>query len=45
VTLTDAGGNAINTCSTATCSATIIAAKTSAPAAPLTAITLQLSAY
>lgn len=45
VTLADSGGNAISTCSTATCTATIIAAKTSAPAAPLTRITLQFSAY
>jgi len=45
VTLADANGNAITTCSTATCMATIIVAKSAAPAATLTPITLQLSAY
>ena len=45
VTLADANGNSITTCSTATCTATIIIAKSAAPAATLTPITLQLSAY
>jgi len=45
VTLTDAAHNAITTCSTATCTATISVAKTAAPAAALTPLTLQLSAY
>ena len=45
VTLADANGNTITTCSTATCTATIIVAKSVAPAATLTPITLQLSAY
>lgn len=45
VTLTDAGGNSITTCGTATCTATIVIAKSSAPAAALRSITLQLSAY
>jgi len=45
VTLADANGNSIATCSTATCTATIIVAKSAAPAATLTPITLQLSAY
>ena len=45
VTLADANGNSITTCSTATCTATIIVAKSVAPAATLTPITLQLSAY
>jgi Tfp pilus assembly protein PilV len=45
VTLADANGNAITTCSSATCTATIIVAKSAAPAATLTPITLQLSAY
>lgn len=45
VTLADANGNAITTCGTATCTATIIVAKSAAPAATLTPIVLQLSAY
>jgi Tfp pilus assembly protein PilV len=45
VTLTDANGNVITTCGSATCTATIIVAKSAAPAATLTPITLQLSAY
>lgn len=46
VTLADANGNAITTCGTASCTATIIIAKTAAgPAAALTPITLQLTAY
>jgi len=45
VTLADANGNAITTCSSATCTATIIIAKSAAPAATLTPITLQLGAY
>jgi len=45
VTLADANGNAITTCSSATCTATVIVAKSAAPAATLTPITLQLSAY
>jgi len=45
VALADANGNAITTCSSATCTATIIVAKSAAPAATLTPITLQLSAY
>ncbi len=45
VTLADANGNTITTCSSATCTATIIVAKSVAPAATLTPITLQLSAY
>lgn len=45
VTLADVTNTAIATCSSATCTATIIIAKTAAPAANLTPITLQLSAY
>jgi len=45
VTLTDAGGNSITTCSSGTCTATIGIAKTASPAATLIPITLQLSAY
>ena len=45
VTLADANGNPTNPCSTATCTATISIAKSSLPAATLTRITLQLSAY
>lgn len=45
VTLADANGISITTCSTATCTATIIIAKSAAPAATLSPITLQLSAY
>jgi len=45
VTLTDANGGAITSCSSATCTATIGIAKSQAPAATLTRITLQLSAY
>ena len=45
VTLSDAGGTSVTTCSSATCTATIIVAKSAAPAATLTPITLQLSAY
>jgi len=45
VTLADAAGNSVTTCSTATCTATIIISKTTAPAASLTPITLRLSSY
>ena len=45
VTLADATGHAITTCSSATCTATIIVTKTAAPAATLTPITLRLTAY
>jgi type II secretory pathway pseudopilin PulG len=45
VTLTDAASATITTCSSATCTATIIIAKSAAPAAALTPITLRLSAY
>lgn len=45
VTMIDAGGTAITTCSTATCTITILIAKTAAPAATLSPLTLQLSAY
>jgi len=45
VALRDAGNTAITTCSSATCTATITIAKTAGPAAALSAITLQLSAY
>jgi type II secretory pathway pseudopilin PulG len=45
VTLADANANSITTCSSATCTATIIVAKSVAPAATLTPITLRLSAY
>ena len=45
VTLADADGNSIATCDTASCTATIIVAKTAVPPATLTAVTLQLSPY
>jgi len=45
VALRDAGNTAITTCSSATCTATITIDKTAGPAAALSAITLQLSAY
>jgi len=45
VALADAGGNVITSCNTATCTATVLVAKTAAPAAAVTRITLQLSAY
>jgi Tfp pilus assembly protein PilV len=45
VTLADAGGTSITTCSSATCTAIIMIAKTGTPAATLTPLTLQLSAY
>lgn len=45
VTLADAGGTTVSTCSSATCTATITIAKSAAPAAALTPITLRLSAY
>ena len=45
VTLADATNTAITACSSATCTATISIAKTSGPAAALTALTLRLSAY
>ena len=45
VTLTDDASNSITTCSSTTCTASILIAKTAAPAATLTPITLQLSAY
>ena len=45
VTLADANGTTITTCSSATCTATIVVAKSAAPAATLTPITLRLTAY
>ena len=45
VTLVNANGNAITTCSSASCTATIIIAKSAAPAAALMPITLRLTAY
>ena len=45
VTLVDAGGNSVTTCTSATCTATVIIDKAAAPAAALSAITLQLRAY
>jgi hypothetical protein len=45
VTMVDANGTAITTCSSATCTLTILIAKASAPAASLSALTLQLSSY
>jgi prepilin-type N-terminal cleavage/methylation domain-containing protein len=45
VTLTDDAANAITTCASTTCTATITIAKTSGPAATLTPLTLQLSNY
>jgi prepilin-type N-terminal cleavage/methylation domain-containing protein len=45
VTLSDANGNSVTSCATATCTASIIIAKTTTPPATLTPITLQLSAY
>lgn len=45
VTLRDATNTAITTCSSATCTATILIAKTVVPEASLAPITLQLSAY
>jgi len=45
VTLRDATNTSVTTCSTATCTATIVIAKTAAPTATLLPITLQLSAY
>ena len=45
VTLVDASSTSITTCGSATCTATIIIAKTGTPAANLTPLTLQLSAY
>ena len=45
VTLTDANGNTVSSCATATCTASIRITKTSAPVATLTALTLQLSDY
>jgi hypothetical protein len=45
VTMADAGGTNITSCSSATCTITISVAKTSAPAALLSPIRLQLSSY
>ncbi len=45
VAMVDAGGTAITTCSSATCTATITIAKASGPAASLAALTLRLSSY
>jgi prepilin-type N-terminal cleavage/methylation domain-containing protein len=45
VTLTDSGGTTISTCSSATCTASVVIGKTSGPAASLSAITVRLSAY
>ena len=45
VTLTDDASNSITTCSSNSCTATILIAKTAGPAATLTPITLQLRAY
>lgn len=45
VAMVDAGGTAITTCSSATCTATITIAKSSGPAASLAALTLRLSSY
>ena len=45
VALTDSNGNSVTSCTSATCTASIIVAKTTTPAATLTAITLQFSAY
>ena len=45
VTLADVNGISLAACSTAACTATISIAKSTAPAATLTPITLQLSAY
>jgi len=45
VTLADANGNVITTCGSATCTATIIVTKSTAPAATLTPITLRFTAY
>jgi type II secretory pathway pseudopilin PulG len=45
VTLADGANNVLASCSTATCTATILASKTGTPAATLVAITLQLSNY
>jgi prepilin-type N-terminal cleavage/methylation domain-containing protein len=45
VILKDAGNASVTTCSSASCTATITATKATAPAASLSAITLQLFAY
>ena len=45
VTMVDATSTAVTSCSSATCTITIAVAKTSGPAALLSPITLQLSAY
>jgi len=45
VTMVDAAATAISSCTSATCTITISVAKTSGPAALLSPITLQLSAY
>jgi type II secretory pathway pseudopilin PulG len=45
VTLRDAAGSSVAACTGATCTATIVIARTSGAAAPLPALTLQLSAY
>lgn len=45
VTLANAAGNSVATCSTASCTATIVIAKTATPAATLTPITLRFIAY
>jgi Tfp pilus assembly protein PilV len=45
VALVDAANATVTVCGSATCTATILIAKSTAPAASLSAITLQLSAY
>lgn len=45
VTLRDAAGNGVTNCAGATCTATIVIARAGGAAAPLPALTLQLSAY
>jgi hypothetical protein len=45
VTLIDAGANSVTTCSSATCTASIIIAKSDTPTAVLIPLTLQLTAY
>jgi prepilin-type N-terminal cleavage/methylation domain-containing protein len=45
VSLTDAGGNAVAACTGASCTAAIVIAKATGPAASLSALTLRLSAY
>ena len=45
VTLKDAANATVTTCSSASCTATIVISKTAAPAASLSAITLQFGSY